>query len=140
MPGENEWQTKIKDRIVTYGGWAKKWATPYTVGVADLVTTLPGLGNVLIEVKLEKEWNSNTSRTIALRPKQDVELNLVRAAGGRATVLVVVGESARTAKLALVVPPPPREPLKIFRNDLLRETYDWAQNGDLVAYLRRNYE
>ena len=55
------WQSKILKRIKKEGGWGKKWATSYTVGVPDLILSFEEKGVCVTEVKLEKDWNTNTS-------------------------------------------------------------------------------
>jgi hypothetical protein len=70
---ENDDQADIIKSIKAESGYAKKWATPYTVGVPDLVGSLPSVGCFLMEVK--KPGKQPT-------PKQAYELKQYQDAGG----------------------------------------------------------
>lgn len=78
--------TELKDQldlintIKKEGGYAKKWATHFAVGVPDLVCALPGVGNFLMEVK-----GPGSIPT----PKQMYELTKFREAGGLSLLTIV---------------------------------------------------
>lgn len=77
---ENDDQLDIIHSIKAAGGYAKKWATPYSVGVADLVCSLPGIGIFLMEVKMFGN---------KLEPKQEYEKEQFEKAGGLVVVCYV---------------------------------------------------
>lgn len=123
---EVDWQRRILKRIRQEGGWGHKWATSYTVGVADLVVTSPHWqGTALIECKLEKNWHKNTQRTIAYKPKQKEEAHGNIAAGGMAFGIVVVHNGPSDVKICPTRMPGPREKFRATLQDMLRTSYDW---------------
>lgn len=80
MSRETNDQLDIIKSIKAEGGYAKKWASRFVVGVPDLVGALPGVGNFLMEVK--KLGEKPTA-------KQEHELKLNTAAGGLSFLTIV---------------------------------------------------
>lgn len=92
MLNEVKWQTKFIKRIRTEGGYARKWATQYTVGVPDLIAVLRHEFESqchFFEVKLEKNWFKNTNRTIDVSAKQLFELRSLQDAGANVAVVLI---------------------------------------------------
>lgn len=142
MAKEVEWQTKIIKRIRSEGGYAKKWATQYSVGVPDLVTVLndeqSGLAaSHFFEVKLEKSWFKNTSRKIKLSEKQKYEISALAKAGARVGVILLAHLHDDRDPSVVVVPSrliQPKEDLIVERNPLVGWPR-WSALGNLSVHL-----
>jgi hypothetical protein len=131
MADEINWQKKYIDAIRQKGCYGKKWASTWSVGVPDLVTSITGLGLVTMEAKLEKAWTKNTFRTLGLTPKQVEELAGIRAADGLAFVLLFVQQAQRETYLNLFVPPPhePNAELRIDKHTALEGSFRWEDKA-----------
>ena len=98
MPSENEWQTKICKRIREEGGYAKKWASGFLVGVPDLVVVAEG-HNWFVEVKkIDCVIGKDFKKKLHITPKQLQEIQAIMTAGGEAYVLVVFEAHKNTLK------------------------------------------
>ena len=87
---ETDLQRVIRRTIAAQGhGYAMKWATDLMVGVPDLVCALPNVGMFLCEVKYERDWFTNTTRTIKLSDHQRVVGRRFTAAGAPWVLSVV---------------------------------------------------
>lgn len=135
MANEVTWQRKIIKRLCDEGGYGKKWATAYAVGVPDLILVTGALGLLVAEVKLEKNWNKNTDRTLGITSKQKKELNDIRDAGGSACVLLIVQQSPTQSYLNAFAPPGRRGVLTLSRDKALSGAYVWGERGLLSHYL-----
>ena len=135
MVNEVYWQTKIIERIRNEGGYGRKWATQYIVGVPDLIVSLNDYGPVFIEVKLEKKWTKNTERTIELTEKQTIELHLLSKASAHAIILLVIWDSPSSVKLVPFFPPPIGEQLRVRRDNVTQGAYKWGSKVELTKYL-----
>jgi hypothetical protein len=76
MGKETQWQSKILTRVRGEGGYGRKWATQYSVGVPDLITATQR-GVLFIECKYEGDWNKATSRKIKFSEKQKEQAWLI---------------------------------------------------------------
>lgn len=152
MANEVDWQTKIIKRIKKEGGYGKKWATQYNVGVPDLILIPNVWTSVFTECKLEKEWYKNTTRTIAYKPKQCVEAQEINKSGGIAFGLIIIHNGPTQITLCPTPMPDPRRKFRTDLRELLRTAYDWRTsvsriNGETVSvpmglglFLKQAYE
>jgi hypothetical protein len=138
MAKEIEWQTKIIKRLRKEGGYAKKWASTWSVGVPDLIVSHAALkGLVALEVKLMRDWKTNTTRKVELTPKQVHELNLIQAGGGRASVLLVL-EHEGNGYINLFQPPAVGDELRITRDWFWMDNFKWRlQSHLLIDFIAR---
>lgn len=136
MANEVLWQTKLIKMIRNSGGYARKWATQYAVGVPDLVVSLRGLGLVTVEVKLLKKWEKNTERTLKLTPKQVHELNAINEGGGRAFVLVILEIDKGHGVARVYYPPKRQEKMTIRRQEFMHTAFDLKNTVGFTAWLR----
>ena len=122
-------QRKIIEQMERHNGYGKKWKTDYAVGVPDLILSHLKTGLVVAEVKLEKDWNKNTARTIDLSQKQIFELQRIRNCGGRTAVLVGITETGargyRDVALCYMAVTTKAAPV-VYRDNLMRGEYDWS--------------
>lgn len=85
---EVDWQRSVIEAVKKAGGYGRKWATQWSVGVPDLVLVLPNAGAVFVEVKCARSGSPDFKRTVALTQKQKLELGRILDAGGKALVVV----------------------------------------------------
>jgi hypothetical protein len=136
MANEVAWQLKIIKRLREFEGEGHKWATPYTVGVPDLVVSTVPNGLMLWEVKIEKAWNTNTDRTIALTEKQTLCLNKYKKSGASVFVCVVLDNGVNNQWLNLFAPPPDQRKLVLSKCTVLADSYKWSGKESLVDFVR----
>jgi hypothetical protein len=84
---ENDDQRDIVNSIIAEGGWAKKWASAYALGVPDLVCALPTIGNFVMEVK---RLTHPMGKLLGVTAKQNYEMMRNIRGGGRSVIGVVV--------------------------------------------------
>lgn len=135
MVNEIAWQRRILNQVAKEGGYGKKWATPYTVGVPDLVLSLPRVGLTLAEVKLETNWAKNTQRTIGLTEKQSLELSRFYTAGARTRVLLVVDNGEKDVFMNIFSPPEPRSVLKLSLTEARDRGFVWEYRGQRRGFV-----
>lgn len=88
---ELAYQSKLNAIIKQNGGYARKWATQFAVGVPDCIWVLNGV-TAFVEVKMVSVGPS-FDRKIAVTPKQVHELTRLQQAGANALVAVVLDNS-----------------------------------------------
>jgi hypothetical protein len=138
MASELKWQTKIIKRIRDEGGYARKWATQFAVGVPDLITIgAKPVGAMFIECKFEKDWNTKVTRTIAFTPKQKAEAVLINEWGVCFGLVVVHSPKLYPFPHAILFPvviPLPDQTLRM--TPLVGPGYSWkSTNEPLLQYL-----
>ncbi len=118
---ELAWQRKIIQRAGVRGGYGRKWASQYSVGVPDLI--LVHGGNVcFVEVKLEKVTAARYFRhTLKVTAKQEYELQRLRAAGAMAFIVAVLYYGRAKAYLLPVFP----DGDYVVSSDDIERSYDW---------------
>ena len=133
------WQSKILKRIKKEGGWGKKWATSYTVGVPDLILSFEEKGVCVTEVKLEKDWNTNTKRTLKLTEKQLDNLNKIRDAGGLGFVTLVVDNGSREQWVSIYPAPKMGEKLEVQGHYATsnQTALNWKSKKRLIDFINR---
>lgn len=95
---ENEWQTRICKRIREQGGYAKKWASQFLIGVPDLII-ICGEFKWFVEVKkIDCVESKPFKKRLNLTPKQRKEIQDIMESGGDAYVLVVFSVHEGTLK------------------------------------------
>lgn len=99
-------QRRLINSIQATGGFARKWASPYSVGVPDLIASVPEVGMVGIEVKFLKRWSKDTGRTVKLTDKQHDVLAKLNRAGGKVAVCIAATFTNPPAKLHIAFFPP----------------------------------
>lgn len=98
-------QSDIIHSIREEGGYARKWATHFQVGVPDLVCAHPGVGNFLLEVKSVEIVDSvSADEKLKVTPKQLHELEKYSDAGGL-SLLGIVAHRARPQSKVLYIAP-----------------------------------
>ena len=112
MPkSELQWQTDIiRSCKARCDGTGKKLSHKFSAGVPDLLLAIPGLGNVLAEVKLIRRKPSQRSVSYKVRTTQLQRKTLrdFSSAGGLVCVMVVVTDDSpmhwsKKAKPMLIV-------------------------------------
>ena len=83
-------QAEICKSVVVQGGWAKKLTNQFTIGIPDLLISLPGLAPCLAEVKDFDVVGDKFDRKLDVSPKQRHEL-LTFNAVNPATAVILVG-------------------------------------------------
>ena len=83
-------QREIAKSIRNRGGYAKKWASGYIVGVPDLICSLPGVGAFFMEVKTIHISRPDFKRSLAVTPKQRHELAGLVNSGAKACIGLVI--------------------------------------------------
>ena len=87
---ELKFQNIIINSYKEQGGYARKWASEWQVGVQDLICTFPGVGVHLIEVKHRPGWKGVEFKN----PMEKAQVSVAqhyRDAGGLVFGAVVVG-------------------------------------------------
>ncbi len=90
---ELTFQTRIVDSVKAQGGYARKLAHRFAIGVPDLIIHLPNYAPFLMECKWISDPIEDMNRAIALTEKQKLELIRINAPNALmgSTVGVVVG-------------------------------------------------
>lgn len=131
---EVDYQRLMNQQVVKDGGYAKKWATPYSVGVPDLIWVVSG-DVWFVEVKLEVAEGSFL-RTIRLTDKQKLELDRLRKAGALVAVVVVVVKNNK-ARCIIKEPPSPAESVMVSSDDLL-DAYSLGEMSKMITDFKRS--
>ena len=85
---ENKFQARIVRSIRMQGGFARKWASEYNIGVPDLIGAIPTIGTFFMEVKL---FNSGIiDKKIGTTPIQRHTMHQMEAAGMLCMVVPIV--------------------------------------------------
>jgi hypothetical protein len=98
-------QSHILDSYANCGGYARKWASEWQVGVPDLICTLPDIGCHLVEVKHRPLWLSRPVWDNPLEPKQREICKDYMKGGAIVFVGVISGGSKTTVDARLHVYP-----------------------------------
>ena len=100
---EVQWQAKIRSQVSDEGGYCRKWASDFQLGVPDLIVVQGGV-TCFWEVKkieISKMEDLGTRvRRANVTPKQYLELATMHKAGATAHVLLVVETSEKIARNA----------------------------------------
>lgn len=113
-------QASVVNAIRREGGYARKWASGYNVGVPDLVTVPYHMAPVFLEVKHEIGLPDQFRRKVDLRANQRTELQKLAAVGAR--VFVAVFCQLRSGGMHLVLLPPPQKGDDLYvSSDMLSE-------------------
>lgn len=129
MTQEIHWQAKIVKRLHREGAYARKASSTYAVGVLDLDVIVPGLGNVKIEVKLEKGLKEGWKRKILYTEKQKDEARNIINAGGLALGLVVAHYTPTNVRMVLHRMPDPLETYHASEAMLNDKGFKWVKSG-----------
>jgi hypothetical protein len=100
-------QVDIIRSLIREGGYGKKWATRFSVGVPDLIGACPGVGMFLMEVKvLDIVLPIRSDHEFDVTPKQRHELESYAKAEGLSLLGAVlrVSKNKRITKRLLVMP------------------------------------
>lgn len=85
---ENTYQARIVKSIRMQGGFARKWASEYNIGVPDIIGAYKDLGPFFMEVKL---FNANIKdKKIGTTPIQRHTMEQMEAAGMLCMVVPIV--------------------------------------------------
>jgi hypothetical protein len=101
MANEVYYQRRLIKQTKSQGGWGRKWSSSYNVGVPDLILITPAMGTVFMEVKLEKNWHKNTSRTLDLTPAQRIILSQMQNANARTCIGLVTVHNEKALFMVL---------------------------------------
>lgn len=136
---ETAWQKKIIDSAKALQGYGKKWATQYSVGVPDLILSLPSYGLFLMEVKLIKDIpaSGKFSRKVNTTDKQKLELRKFSKAGALSCVGMITYCGPR--EVYLTVLPYDTEQ---FTSDDLQEgvTVRWNDPKENIGSVRNMFD
>ena len=135
MAKEIDGQRHIIKHIRKEGGYARKWSSPYVVGVPDLITCGIGPGALFIEVKMEKKWYKDTIRAIQFTEKQTEEAQKIIEGGGRCIGLIIMYGGPQNVEIAPVRMPAPREKLRVRLSELQRGCFKWRSEVGFVRWL-----
>ena len=125
---EIEWQSRVVKRLHREGAYARKASSTYAVGVLDLDTIIPGLGNVKIEVKLEKGLKAGWKRKIMYTEKQKDEAANIIKAGGYALGLVIAHYAPQNVRMVLHRMPDPLETFHASEAMLNGKGFKWEKS------------
>lgn len=96
---EKEWQRKIVQTIKDEGGWGRKWASPYAIGVPDLILCHGLFSTYFMEVKHLDVTNRSTKPVlVGLTDNQVSTCRQIEKAGGKVVVGAVVTCKAQKFK------------------------------------------
>lgn len=137
MADELAWQRRFARRVTEEGGYGKKWSSTYAVGVPDLILGTPEIGLFVAEAKLEKDWNMETKRTLALTDKQILELHRIAEGGGTTSILVFLEQTPRECYVNLFPRPQIRDRLTLSRTDMITGAFKWQQKEGLLPWLNK---
>ena len=124
---ELDWQARICKALREQGGYARKVDTKNNIGMLDLLVSVPGGGGLAaVEVKYEKDWNSDTTRTIDVTQRQHQEWKDIRDAWGTSYMLVVATVGPRKHYVCHV---PHVVDLPLNRREVIVAGYQWIKDG-----------
>ena len=87
---EVDWQRRLAANVREQGGYARKWATQFSVGVPDLVIVHPSIDVAFVEVKRIVQMTPLSFKGGELMARQYAELQMLHHAGAFAAVLYVI--------------------------------------------------
>lgn len=112
-------QRLLIKKMEQIGGYGRKWASAYAVGLPDLIMIRNGR-SVYVEMKYVKSTAEKFMRKVSLTAKQTIELNKLRSVGAKAVVAVVIDHKNERFVL-IALPPANNEDLVISSSMLSNE-------------------
>ena len=112
-------QAEICKSVIEQGGWAKKLTNQFTIGIPDLLISLPGFIPCLAEVKDFGEVGDKFDRQIDLSPKQRHELLAFDKVNIGSAVLLI-GLKWRNEHYLVALPPATQRLSHLYRDDAWR--------------------
>lgn len=104
---ELRFQSHIIDSYKNWNGYGRKWSSEWTVGVPDLVLSLPLFGGHLAEVKHRPTWDFGKIYKNPLTDKQQEDCEAYHEAQCNVLGMVIIGsDKALGSGLALFHPVP----------------------------------
>lgn len=104
-------QRLLIKKMERIGGYGRKWASAFAVGLPDLILIRNGI-SLYVEMKYIRSMSKAFKRKVDLTPKQTLELNRIRDAGAKSVVAVVV-EYMNEKYIVVLTPPDPQGSVEI---------------------------
>lgn len=104
-------QRLLIKKMERIGGYGRKWASAFAVGLPDLILIRNGK-SLYVEMKYIRSMSKTFKRKVDLTPKQTLELNRIRGAGAQTLVAVVV-DYMDEKYIMMLSPPAPQEALHV---------------------------
>lgn len=114
-------QRLLIKKMEQIGGYGRKWASVYAVGLPDLIMIRNGR-SAYVEMKYIKSTADKFRRKVDLTPKQTIELNKLQAAGAKAVVAVVIDH--KDQRFMLIMYPPAINEDLIVSSEMLSDDND----------------
>ena len=131
-------QRLLIKKMEQIGGYGRKWASAFAVGLPDLILIRNGK-SLYVEMKYIKSTSEVFRRKVDLTPKQTLELNRIRDAGAKAVVAVVV-DYVNDKYLLIMSPPAPQEVLHV-SSDMVnpdgKSCSSWKNAGKLLEHMTK---